>query len=147
MTWEDWWELMKERAEVGQLRKELQFYRAHAGEGNSNPVLRSLRVWKNGNLSDIYQVWLQTIPNESDYWLVWLTISIIALPFFFWAGLLSLELDDEEGDDEELIALMLELTLDSDTTAETFFATFLLLLRFFFLPFSSSFCLNWPISL
>ena len=37
-------ELMKERAEVGQLRKELQFYRAHAGEGNANPVLRSLRV-------------------------------------------------------------------------------------------------------
>lgn len=37
-------ELMKERAEVGQLRKELQFYRAHAGEGSANPVLRSLRV-------------------------------------------------------------------------------------------------------
>lgn len=37
-------ELEKERAEVGQLRKELQFYRAHAGDGNSNPVLRSLRV-------------------------------------------------------------------------------------------------------
>ena len=36
-------ELLKEKAEVVQLRKELNFYRDHAGEGSSNPVLCSLR--------------------------------------------------------------------------------------------------------
>ena len=36
-------ELVKEKAEVGRLKRELQFYRVHAGESKTNPVMRALK--------------------------------------------------------------------------------------------------------